>query len=63
MSQRIIILFSLADIMSNFLCHYKLGSVNANISDTIKYLGVSFMNDMKWNTETLTIDTEKIKRY
>ena len=34
-------------MISNYLCYYKLGSVDQNISDSIKYFGAYVTSDMK----------------
>ena len=42
-----IIFFLQASMISNYLCYYKLGSVDQNISDSIKYFGAYVTSDMK----------------
>ena len=47
MPQKTLFFFLQASMISNYLCYYKLGSVDQNISDSIKYFGAYVTSDMK----------------
>ena len=47
--------FGRPSMIINLSCNSKLGSVNLNIKDTIKYLGVYLMSEVLKNYRIITI--------